>query len=54
MVTDQESAFLKNLSQVAQDYIEVTSTNAVSNGASPRNLSSYLYEGFEGPTPNSG
>jgi hypothetical protein len=40
MVTDQESAFLKNLSQVAEDYIEVTSANTVSNGASPANPTS--------------
>jgi hypothetical protein len=40
MVTDQESAFLKSLSQVAQDYIEVTRANAVTNGATPANPSS--------------
>jgi len=40
MVTDHESAFLKNLSQVAENYIEVTSANAVTNGATPANSSS--------------
>ena len=40
MVTDQESTFLKNLSQVAEDYIAVTTANAVSNGATPVNPSS--------------
>jgi len=40
MVTDEESVFLKNLSQVAENYIAVTTANAVSNGTSPTNPSS--------------
>jgi hypothetical protein len=38
MVTDKESVFLQGLARVAEDYLQITTANAVADGRTPADL----------------